>query len=351
MQPGLRLSDSPSNQPQTTVSKEIKVALLGIVAIALLIVGFNFLKGSNILSSDRTYYAKYDNVDGLNVGNPVILNGIKVGQVKEMVLVPEEGNRVKVAVELQKGVVVGDSTVASLSGSLLGSKTITLFLGKNSQVFDGGETLKSYTVASITDAFQAKALPVLGTVDSTLIKVNGFLNKDARVSLQATLLNAQGSTEALKNLLLMNQRNINQITTNMARLTADLNKTSAKFDRIASNFSTLSDSLKGAPVGPAMRKLNATMGEAQQTMTTLNRSLSDQKGSLGKLISDSTLYNNLNATAASSNALLQDLKANPKNYVHFSVFGGGGKAKKETETTTVKPNGTVTETEVKTTVK
>ncbi|MET4106588.1 MlaD family protein [Hymenobacter sp. UYP22] len=350
MQPGRRLSDSPSNQPLTTVSKEIKVALLGIVAIALLVVGFNFLKGSNILSSDRTYYAKYDNVDGLNVGNPVILNGIKVGQVKEMVLVPEEGNRVKVAVELQKGVVVGDSTVASLSGSLLGSKTITLFLGKNSKVFDGGEILKSYTVASITDAFQAKALPVLGTVDSTLIKVNGFLNKDAKVSLQATLLNAQGSTEALKNLLLMNQRNINQITTNMARLTADLNKTSAKFDRIAANFSTLSDSLKSAPVGPAMRKLNATMTEAQGTMTTLNRSLSDQKGSLGKLISDSTLYNNLNATAASSNALLQDLKANPKNYVHFSVFGGG-KAKKEVETTTVKPNGTTTETEVKTTIK
>ncbi|GAB2769031.1 phospholipid/cholesterol/gamma-HCH transport system substrate-binding protein [Hymenobacter luteus] len=329
------------------MSKEIKVALLGIVAVALLIVGFNFLKGSNILSTDRTYYAKYDNVDGLNVGNPVILNGIKVGQVKEMTLVPEEGNRVKVAVELQKGVTVGDSTVASLSGSLLGSKTITLFLGKNTKVYDGGEELKSYTVASITDAFQAKALPVLGTVDSTLIKVNGFLNKDAKVSLQATLQNAQGSTEALKNLLLMNQRNINQITSNMARLTADLNKTSAKFDRIAANFSTLSDSLKNAPVGPAMRKLNATMTEAQGTMTTLNRSLSDQQGSLGKLLRDSTLYNNLNATAASSNALLQDLKANPKNYVHFSVFGGG-KAKQKTETTT-KPNGEV-EKETKTVV-
>jgi phospholipid/cholesterol/gamma-HCH transport system substrate-binding protein len=334
------------------VSKEIKVALLGIVAIALLVLGFNFLKGSNLLSSDRTYYAKYDNVDGLTIGNPVILNGIKVGQVKEMSLIPEEGNRVKVAVELQKGVTVGDSTVASLSGSLLGSKTITLFLGKNTKVFDGGEELRSYTVASITDAFQAKALPVLGTVDSTLIKVNGFLNKDAKVSLQATLQNAQGSTEALKNLLLMNQRNINQITTNMARLTADLNKTSAKFDRIASNFALLSDSLKNAPVGPAMRKLNATMTEAQGTMTTLNRSLTDQKGSLGKLINDTLLYNNLNATAASTNTLLTDFQANPKRYVHFSVFGGGkDKTKKEVETTTTKPNGTTVETEAKTTVK
>ncbi|WP_019948537.1 MlaD family protein [Hymenobacter aerophilus] len=330
------------------MSKEIKVALLGIVAVALLIFGFNFLKGSNILSSDRTYFAKYDNVDGLAVGNPVILNGVKVGQVKQMELLPDEANRVKVAVELQKGIVVGDSTVASLSGSLLGSKTITLFLGRNSKVYDGGEELKSYTVASLTDAFQAKALPVLGTVDSTLTKVNAFLSKDARLSLQATLLNSQAATESLKNLLLLNQRNVNEITTNMARLTADLNKTSQKFDRIAANFAVLSDSLKDAPIGPAMRKLNATMTEAQSAVTTLNRSLSDQQGSLGKLLSDSTLYRNLNATAASSNALISDLQANPKKYVHFSVFGGGKKSKKEVETTVTKPNGTTIETEVET---
>lgn|GEM_PF-7885 len=333
------------------MSKELKVALLGIVALVALYIGFNFLKGSNLLSSDRTYYATYDNVDGLTVGNPVILNGVKVGQVKNMSLQPEQANRVRVALELQKDVVVGDSTVASLSGSLLGSKTITLFLGKNSKVFDGGEDLKSYTVASITDAFQAKALPVLGTVDSTLIKVNSFLSKEARVSLQATLVNAQGSTEALKNLLVMNQRNINQITTNMARLTADLAVTEKKLDRIAGNFAQLSDSLKQAPVGPAMRKLNATMTEAQSAMTTLNRSLADEKGSLGKLINDDSLYTNLNATAASSNALLVDLKANPKRYVHFSVFGGGKdkKTKAKTETTT-KPNGQV-EKETKTVIK
>ncbi|TGE19305.1 MlaD family protein [Hymenobacter elongatus] len=336
------------------MSKEIKVALLGIVALAALYIGFSFLKGSNLLSSDRTYFAKYDNVDGLTVGNPVILNGVKVGQVKNMELIPEERNRIKVSLELQKGITVGDSTVASLSGSLLGSKTITLFLGKNSKVYEGGQELKSYTVASITDAFQAKALPVLGTVDSTLIKVNSFLSKEARVSLQATLLNAQGSTEALKNLLIMNQRNINQITTNMAKLTSDLNTTSKKFDRIAANFAVLSDSLKSAPVGPAMRKLNATMTEAQTAMTGVNKALTDQKGSLGKLINDTLLYNNLNSTARSSDALLKDFKANPKRYVHFSVFGGGAKEKKtktEVETTATKPNGAEVSTETKTTVK
>jgi phospholipid/cholesterol/gamma-HCH transport system substrate-binding protein len=332
------------------VSKEIKVALLAIVAIAALIFGYNFLRGSNLLSSDRTFFATYANVDGLNVGSPVIFNGIKVGQVKQMELMPADNNRVKVSLELQKDIVVGDSTVASLSGSLLGSKTITLFMGKNSKVFEGGEELRSYTVASIADAFQAKALPVMGTVDSTLTKLNGFLNKDAKRSLQATLVNAEGTTEALKNLIIQNQRNINEITTNMAALTRALSGSSKKLDKIAVDFGQLSDSLKNAPVGPALRRLNATMGEAQTTMTSLNRALTDQKGSLGKLINDTLLYNNLTTTASSADALLMDVKANPKRYVHFSVFGGG-KSKTEVETKTTKPSGTKVETEVKTTSK
>jgi phospholipid/cholesterol/gamma-HCH transport system substrate-binding protein len=334
------------------VSKEIKVALLTIASIAMLIVGYNYLQGSNILSSDRTFFARYANVDGLNVGSAVIFNGIKVGQVKEMELLPQDGNKVKVSIEIQKGIVVGDSTVASLSGSLLGAKTITLFMGHNAKTYDGGEELKSYTVASIADAFQAKAIPVMGTVDSTLTRLNGFLNKDAKRSLQATLVNAAGSTEALKNLIIQNQRNINEITTNMAQLTRALNQSTKKLDRIASNFGQLSDSLKSAPVGPALRRLNATMREAQATMTNVNKALTDQKGSLGKLINDTLLYRNLTTTAGSADALLMDMKANPKRYVHFSVFGGGkDKAKTEVETKTTTPSGSKVETEVKTTNK
>ena len=321
------------------------------MAIAALVIGYRFLQGSNLLSSDRTFYAKYDNVEGLNPGSPVVFKGIKVGQVKELQLLPEEGNRVKVALELQKGIEVGDSTIASLAGTLLGSKTITLFVGNNSKVYTGGEELRSYTVASLSDAFQAKALPMLGTVDSTLNRVNGFLNKDAKVSLQATLLNAQGSTEALKNLLVQNQRNINEITTNMAQLTRSLNTSTRQLDRIMGNFKQLSDSLNAAPVGPALRNLDATMSEAQVTMANVNKALTDQTGSLGKLLNDTVLYNNLAATTASSNALIQDMQANPKRYVHFSVFGGKDKKKTETETTVRKPNGTVIETEKETTIK
>ncbi|GAA4375726.1 MlaD family protein [Hymenobacter koreensis] len=325
------------------MSKEAKVALLAIVALVALFVGFKFLRGSNVFSSDKTYYATYANVEGLPLSAPIYLNGIQVGLVKNLELQPEKGNSVRASLEIRKDVVVGDSTIASLNGSLLGSKTIVLLQGRNTKVFEGGEELKSYTVASITDAFQARALPVLGTVDSTLTKVNSFLSKEAKISLQQTLLNAQGTTEALRNMLIMNQRNINQITTEMAQLTRSLNATEQKFDRLASNLAQITDTLKAAPLASTVRKLNTTVGEAQVAMKSLNQSLTSTKGSLGKLINDDSLYTNLNATAASSDALLKDLKANPKRYVHFSVFGGGGgekKTKKKTETE-VKSNGTV----------
>ena len=326
------------------MSKEIKVALLAIGAIAALVIGYNFLRGSNILSSNHTYFAIYPKVDALNAGAQVLLNGYKVGQVKSLELQPDKGNTVRVAIELDKGIVVGDSTTASLGGSLLGSKAITLTLGKNSKVYTGGEEIRTVTPSSIADAFQAKALPVLDTVGATLAHINGLLNKDAATNIQGTLLGARGSAEALQRLILANQANVNTITRNFAQMSAALNTTTKKLDKIAVNFTQLSDSLKNAPVGPALRRLNSTLADAQTTVQSLNAALNDNKGSMGKLLHDSTLYRNLTATTASSNDLFVDLKANPGRYIHFSVFGGG-KDKSKVETTK-KPDGTTT-TEVK----
>lgn len=321
------------------MSKEIKVGLLALVALVALAIGFNFLRGSNLLSSDRTYYAIYPKVDGLNVGAPIILNGIKVGQVKNLELQPEQNNAIRASLELDKGIQLGDSTKAGLSGSLLGSKTITLQLGADSKKFNGGETLRTTTAVSITDIVQARATVLLDTVNSTLSHINGFLTKDAQTNIQGTLVGARQSTESLQRLIESNQANINQITRNFAQMSAALNKSTVKLDRIASNFSQLSDSLKSAPVGPALRNLNATLAEAQTSLKGVSTALNDKTGSLGKLINDTLLYNNLNATAASSNALISDMKENPKRYVHFSVFGGGKeKTKKET---TKSPDGTV----------
>ncbi|KAA9340824.1 MlaD family protein [Adhaeribacter soli] len=300
------------------ISKEVKVALLGVAAAVALYLGFTFLKGSDIFSKTRTFYAVYDSVDGLTISNPVLLNGVKVGIVQDVQLIPERKNQIVVTMDVDKKIDIGDSTVANLSSSsILGGKAITLVMGANAKRYEGGDTLISFVETSITDMLTAKAMPLVGRVDSTLLKINEFFDKDAKKSLQATMLNAQASTEAMKNILIMNQRNLNEITTNLSELTHNLKSTQRKFDKLAGNLATISDTLKASELNETIRNMNATVAEAQMAVKKFNQNT----GTLGKLMNDDSLYNNLNSTARNMDALMVDLKANPKRYVHFSVFG------------------------------
>lgn len=305
-------------------SKEIKVALLGIVAAVMLYFGYTFLRGTDFFSSSNTFYVEYDSVDGLNVSAPIVLNGVKIGTVKDMAILKEKNNKIRVTLAVDEDIVVGDSTIASLTNSdLLGGKAITFFLRPNTKTYNGGETLVPFVERSITDMLTAKAMPVLGTIDSTLLKLNAFFGEDAKRSIQATILNTQATTEAVKNLMVANQRNINQITANMADLTYALKNTEQKFSRLAGNLNQITDTLKNAPINTTVRELNATVAEAQEMIHKFNQN----SGTLGKIMNDDSLYRNMNASTESLNALLQDLKANPKRYVHFSLIGGGTKIK------------------------
>ena len=321
------------------ITKEVKVALLGVAAAVALYFGYTFLRGSNLFSDTRTFYAIYDSVDGLTVSNPVLLNGVKVGIVQDVTLQPKHKNRIMVTMDINEDIDIGDSTVANLSSSsILGGKAINLMMRANTRRYEGGDTLISFVEKSITDVLTAKAMPLVGRVDSTLIKINSFFDKDAKKSLQATMLNAQASSEAMKHILLMNQRNINEITANLSELTGSLKQTQRKFDRLASNLTTITDTLKDAQLNEMIRNMNATVSEAQVAVKKFN----ENTGTLGKLMNNDSLYNNLNNTAASMDALMVDLKANPKRYVHFSVFGksaGSGDTKIQ-KANVVTPKGT-----------
>ncbi|WP_051359704.1 MlaD family protein [Adhaeribacter aquaticus] len=307
------------------ISKEVKVALLGVVALGSLYFGYLFLKGTDFFTSTRKFYVIYENVDGLTVSSPVILNGVHVGLVENMQIMPEPKHRIKVALNINKEIPIGDSTIATLASSdLLGGKAITLYVRPNSKEYQGGETLISYVQQSLTDMLTAKAMPVLGKVDSTLLKLNAFFNEDAKKSIRATILNTQATTEMVRSMLLSNQRNINAITSNMAELSAALNVTEHKFDKLATNLTQITDSLKTTPINATVRELNATVLEAQNAINKFNQN----NGTVGKLMNDDSLYANMNASTESLNALLKDFKANPKRYVHFSLIGGGTKVNK-----------------------
>jgi phospholipid/cholesterol/gamma-HCH transport system substrate-binding protein len=316
------------------LSKEIKVALLGIVAVLALYFGYYFLKGTDFFSSTKKYYVVYPSVEGLTVSSPVVVNGIRVGVVQEMKLQVDNNNQIKVAISIQEGITVGDSTIASLTSSdLLGGKAITLFFRPNTVQYKGGETLIPFVERSLTTMLTEKAMPVLGQVDSTLGRFNALLNADAKRNIQSIIENTNATSEAVRAMLIANQRNINDITANVSALTSSLRETERKFSSLATNLTQITDTLKNVQVNSLVRNMNQTVGEAQATLAQLNQTLSKTDGTVGRLMNDDSLYANMNASTESLDALLKDLKENPKRYVHFSLLTiGGGKKVKKAET-------------------
>lgn len=308
------------------ISKELKVALLGIVAIVLLYVGFMFLKGSNLFSDTRTYYVMYDDVDGLALSNPVILNGIQVGSVQNMKLMPEQGNQILVELDVQKEIQVGDSTIAALANSgFLGSKAVVLYLGNSNKQFNGGERLIAYKESSITDMISTKTVPVIDKVDTTLARVNRLLDSEAKGNLQEILANTKATTDAINAILQANQKNINQITSNISALTASLRETERNINRLALNMADITDTLKQVEINQLVQNANSAVQELEAAATKLN----SNQGSIGRLMNDETLYENLNGSTAALNSLLRDIQAYPKRYVQFSLIGRKDKYKVE----------------------
>lgn len=300
------------------ISKEIKVALLGIVALVVLYFGFAFLKGSNIFSDTRSYFVVYNNVDGLTLSNPVLLNGIKVGAVKDMQLLVNQGNRIQVELSVREDLQIGDSTIASLiSSDLLGSKAIILYPGNSSVMYDGGETLIPYKETSITDMLSSKAVPVIDRVDTTLVRVNRLLDSEAKGNIQAILANSKESTEALNTLIRSNQQNINAITTNLNQLVSSLRQTQQHIDRIAVNMTEITDTLKQVEITKLVNNANSAVTELETAVAKLN----SDKNTIGLMMNDDELYRNFDRSTKALNMLLRDIQANPKRYVQFSLIG------------------------------
>jgi len=306
------------------ISKEIKVALLGIVALVILYFGFRFLKGADLFSDSRTFYVVYNNVDGLTASNPVMLNGVQVGTVQELKLMPKEHNHILVEIKVQEALQIGDSTIAALASSdLLGSKAIVLYLGNSNKMYEGGERLIAFNEKSIADMLSTKAVPVIDKVDTTLARVNRLLDSEAKNNIQLILANTQATTEALNQMLRANQRNINDITSNTNALIASLRQTQRHIDRMAVNMAEITDTLKQVEVTKLVDNANLAVKELETAVAKLNSS----EGSMGKLMNDNVLYENMARSTEALNMLLRDIQAYPKRYVQFSLIGRKDKYK------------------------
>ncbi|WP_064197146.1 MULTISPECIES: MlaD family protein [Emticicia] len=304
------------------MKKEYKVGLLGIIAFAIFYLGFNFLKGLDIFRTENEYYTYYENAEGLQTSNPVTFNGVPVGRVV-LVEPDQEKNRVKVMLAIKRDIKVSDKAIAVLADNgLLGGKVIKLKIPVGNSLADEatiGSEIEKGMVAAVTD----KLSPTLKNVDSLLTTTTAIIKQfdQTAVALKVLMASATQTTNGVNGVVASNAKNLSAITANAAVLTANLNTLSKNLDDqikpILNKTNTFADSLNAVKLGETVAQLNKSVAGLQGVIKEVNQG----KGTLGKLAKDDSLYVNLDRTAANIALLMADLKANPKRYVHFSLFG------------------------------
>jgi phospholipid/cholesterol/gamma-HCH transport system substrate-binding protein len=290
------------------ISKEVKVGLFMVVSLVLLYVGFNYLKGIDFFSATKKYYAVYTNVDKLMPSNQVYINGYAVGRVSK-IQYQQQINKVLVEMEISSDIVLGDSTVALLNGDILGTKFIQLDVGSIANPLKPKDTLRSEVARGIAD-FLSEPVADLQT---TLRKLNRILDNLGSNSEQLDeIFNDFKATPKLLNRTLSNANdNIDSLTYNLNLVTRNVNSALSELKPTLSNFRTFSDSLKSVEV-------NTTLTKAQQALTKLNETLTRMnKGdnTMSKLMTEDTLYVNLNKLLLSLDTLAKHFNENPKHFM------------------------------------
>ena len=306
------------------MSKEIKVALITVLAGVILFFGVRFLKGIDVFSNVNTYYTIYQKIDGLQVSNPVILNGLPVGRVSKIEILQERNNQLLVSLEINDELVIKDQTEALLTDpELLGDKAIALNIKGNNNLASG-DTLASVIDEGITGLIEEKANPIIEALDSTLYSLNSMLKeyKGMGENVQATMANAAAITDKVKR---VRMDEINGAISNFRQVSADLAKASKDLEPLAENVSAVSDSLKEIPI----KQLAAEVQETNDRLKSILKSIDESEGTAGLIVNDKALYNDLDQTIKDLDKLFIDLRENPKRYVHFSLFGRKDKSKKK----------------------
>lgn len=314
------------------IANETKVGILAACAIALLIIGYNFLKGNSIFSSETILYARYTRVDGLGVSKPVLINGFQIGRVDKLVLQPN--GEILATLKIKGKYDIPKNSIAKLeSTDLLGSKAIVMALGTGKDYAQDGDTLNSNVEKNLMEAVQPvqkKAELIIGKMDSILTSVNTILNPDFQKnvnksfnSISNTLASLEGTSKKVDGLVGTEGKRISAILANAESISGNLKNNNAKINAILSNLNTITDQVAAANFKQTIDNANKAVADLQGIVSKVN----DGKGSLGLLINDTKMYDNLNDASKNLDNLMIDIKANPKRYVHFSVFGGGGKDK------------------------
>ena len=300
------------------LSKEIKAAFFVLSTILLFIFGFNYLKGSSILDKQKTIYAVYDEVDGLLVGANVMINGLSIGNVTELDFLP---NSTKIIVTLKvkdKLSFSSKSTASIYETGVLGGLAISIEpLFERESIVKTGDTLMSSVRPGLTELINRQIEPLSRQLQSTITSVDSIftgasnvLNKQTQEEIKESISVLTSAINAINNSSLIIEETLTSKNT-------QINNTIDNIENISSNLSNVSDELNSFGLSSLLTNLE----DSVDGISSIIDKLDSDDSTLGKLINEDEVYNNLNSSIESLNVLINDIKANPKKYVHFSVFG------------------------------
>jgi phospholipid/cholesterol/gamma-HCH transport system substrate-binding protein len=307
------------------IANETKVGLMAVIALAGLILGFNFLKGSSLFQQSKKLYALFNNVDGMEVSNAVQIDGLTIGNISAITETDADLSRgILVTITLKKEVHIPRNSIATLNPGLLISPTVVIARGDATDYLQSGDTLQTKQKPNIIaqvqqniDPIVAKLNGTLTSLDSLIEVIGGMFDPRTKNNFSAILANLAVSTAEAQKLLDNQTGYLVQSLKNLNDFTGNLDKNNDHINHTLDNLDKTTSSLASAKIPETVQNLNNTLGDLRAAINHINSA----NGSLGLLINDKRLYQNMEATTRSLNTLLDDFRVHPKRYVNISVFG------------------------------
>jgi len=301
------------------ITQEIKTAILVLLGILLFIFIFNYLKGENLLSSSRKITAVYDNVEGLVPSAVVTINGHKIGKVQDISFTEDGSGKLEVLMLIDSGFKFSKNSTAELYESgLIGGKAIAIVPADDgAENVISGDVLRSEIKPGLTDLVNQRLTPLQQKIEKVMESTDVLLANINSVFDEKTKSNIRGSFSQLKQTITSFESTSNALNALLEDNKTSITTTLFNFSDISKNLSEVSSNLAEADLKQTINGLQSTISNFDQLLKNIEKG----EGSIGRLMKDEGLYNNLEGALGQMEALLEDMKLNPKRYVHFSLFG------------------------------
>jgi phospholipid/cholesterol/gamma-HCH transport system substrate-binding protein len=312
------------------IPSEVKIGIIITIAIAVTIWGLNFLKGRNILKGVNTYFAVFEDVGGLEKNSKIFIKGYEVGQVSDIYFTENGSRDLIVLLGIEKIYDIPLNSEAILfDADLLGSKAIMISLTGSEQLHKPGDTVMCRIQYGLTARLEQQLLPVknkaenlIVTVDSLMSSLNYVFDRNTSAMLQASIQNLESSTEGIKNML-SDQGKLTNMIAHMEAITLNLKNHNEQLSSAMSNIESITDSIASSELKSTISNTNKTLAETHLILEKINKG----EGTLGMLVNNDSLYQNLTSLSHELDLLMKDLQENPKKYINVSVFGKSDKKK------------------------